>query len=214
MEHSEFNEKIGNLYDKVAPWWTENHFQSNYGIAQVSKAISYCKNHRKALDVGCGSGGRIINKLLENKFQIAGIDASQEMIKSAKKNHPEVSFLCRDIREWESKDKYDLIIAWDSIFHLPSDEQEPVVARLCNYLNTDGILIYTFGDDYGDHQSLSFQDENGKQIGELNNDLFPYGTIGINENLRVIMKNGCQCRHLELDQYPAKHVYLIAKKLK
>jgi hypothetical protein len=80
-------------------------------------------------------------------------------------------------------------------------------------LRQDGILIYTFGDDYGDHESLSFLDEKGKQYGKLNNDKFGYGTIGINENLRVLNENRCKCCHLELDQYPEKHVYVIARKI-
>jgi hypothetical protein len=53
---------------------------------------------------------------------------------------------------------------------------------------------------------------NGKQAGELNNDTFGYGTIGINENLRVIRDSQCKCMHLEIDQYPAAHVFVIAKK--
>jgi hypothetical protein len=37
---------------------------------------------------------------------------------------------------------------------------------------------------------------------------------GINENIRVINDNRCKCMHLEIDQYPAAHVYIIAKKIK
>ncbi len=75
-------------------------------------------------------------------------------------------------------------------------DQETVIAKLCNHLKSEGILIYTFGDDYGDKEDYSFLDENGKQFGDLNNDTFGYGTIGINENLRVINDNQCKCMHL------------------
>jgi trans-aconitate methyltransferase len=206
-------EKIGEKYNKVAKWWHEHHYNSNYGMKQIERAIQYCKNFEKALDVGCGSGGRIISKLLETGFKVKGIDVSDKMLELAKANHPEVEFELSDICSWESKEKYDLIVAWDSIFHIPMADQETVIEKLCDHLKPDGILIYTFGDDYGDKEDYSFLDEKGKQVGELNNDMFGYGTIGINENLRVISARQCKCMHLEIDQYPAEHVYVIAKKV-
>src|SRR5882724_5782148 len=110
---------IGLKYDKIAQWWHDQHNESDYGINQIAKAISYCKTHRLALDVGCGSGGRIVRKLLENEFTVTGIDASSKMIELAKHNHPDVDFQVADICNWQATIKYDFIVAWDSIFHLP-----------------------------------------------------------------------------------------------
>lgn len=206
-------EIIGKKYNKVAKWWHEHHHNSSYGMKQIERAILYCNNHQKALDVGCGSGGRIITRLLESGFKVKGIDVSEKMLELAKVNHPDVEFELVDACKWESKEEYDLIVAWDSIFHVQMSDQEAVIAKLCNHLKTEGVLIYTFGDDYGDKEDYSFMDENDKQAGELHNDKFGYGTIGINGNLRVISNNGCKCMHLEIDQYPANHVYVIAKKI-
>lgn len=205
-------EIIGKKYDKVAKWWEMHTRESIYGLKQVERAISYCKNHHRALDVGCGTGGRIIKKMLEDGFEVTGIDVSKGMLEIARANHPTVTFVLMDFCKWQTKEKFDLIVVWDSIFHLPAAIQESVVSKLCGLLEADGILIYTFGDGQGDHEDLSFRDENGKQVGDLNDDLFGYGTIGINENLRVLKDNGCKCMHLEIDQYPSSHVYVIGKK--
>ncbi len=105
-----------------------------------------------------------------------------------------------------------LIIAWDSIFHLSSDKQTSTINKLCEWLNENGIIIYTFGDGIGDHEDLSFRNGEGGQYGDLENDMFGYGTIGINENLNVLSKNNCKIMYLELDQYPEGHVYAIGKK--
>jgi SAM-dependent methyltransferase len=193
---------LGKKYDKIALWWHERHQESNYGLSQIEKAIRYCKNNNTALDVGCGSSGRVIKKLLEKGFIVTGIDVSEKMIEIARSNYDNVSFHVADICNWETSEKYDFIVAWDSIFHLPLSEQGPVITKLCKMLNQDGILVYTFGDaPYGEHES------------DWHNDKFYYSTIGINENLKVIIDNGCQCKHLELDQYPENHVYVIAKKI-
>jgi hypothetical protein len=39
-----------------------------------------------------------------------------------------------------------------------------------------------------------------------------HATLGIPELLRVVAENRCICRHLEYNQHPEKHLYLIAEK--
>jgi trans-aconitate methyltransferase len=192
---------LGQKYDTIARWWHEYHQQSDYGVAAVEKAISYCQHRISALDVGCGSGGRIIHRLLNAGFRVRGIDVSEKMIAIARTQHPAVDFHVADICHWHGDETYDLIVAWDSLFHLPLPMQVPVLTKLCQRLRKDGILLYTFGDAVGEHES------------SWHNDTFYYSSIGIDANLRVLMENGGQCRHLELDQYPMKHVYLIGQKV-
>lgn len=192
---------IGEKYDKIAKVWEEEHRNSRYGIWQIEKAISYCENKNTALDVGCGCGGRISDLLIKEGFSITGIDASGEMIKIAKQNYPEINFIQADICEWQSDKKFDLIIAWDSIFHLSYNEHKPVITKLTSILNPKGIIIYTFGDDTGEHYS------------DWLNDSFRYSSIGINGNIKTLIENNCEIKHLELDQFPEKHIFIIAKKL-
>ncbi len=40
-----------------------------------------------------------------------------------------------------------------------------------------------------------------------------YSTLGVNGFVRLLMKLGCVCIHLEYDQYPEIHSYLIAQKV-
>lgn len=40
-----------------------------------------------------------------------------------------------------------------------------------------------------------------------------HATLGIPKTLQVLADSGCVCRHLEYDQYPELHVYVIAQKL-
>lgn len=191
---------IGVKYDKIAQWWYNQHFNSKYGIPQFKKAIGFAPEGGKALDVGCGAGGRFIRILQDKGFSITGIDVSEEMIKLANTNHPEHTFIHQDICTWETEQKFDFIVAWDSIFHLPFGMQEPVVSKLCRILSKNGILIYTFGNAYGEHTD------------QWHNDTFYYSSIGINKNMQILMANKLTILHLELDQYPEKHVYTIATK--
>jgi len=191
---------IGKKYDKIAQWWHQHHFLSNYGIPQIERAINFTNIRNSALDIGCGSGGRIIRKLLLEGFNITAIDASIEMINIGKSIHNNVEFIHADILDWKSEKKFDLIIAWDSIFHIPMHKHESLLYKLSNLLTQNGILIYSFGNDFGEH------------VSDWHGEKFPYASIGINQNISKIMESGCQILHLELDQYPEKHVYMIAKK--
>jgi len=61
-------QKTGELYDNIALWWQEQHRESSYGVEQINRAISYLKHGKKVLDVGCGSGGRIVSLLEHNNL--------------------------------------------------------------------------------------------------------------------------------------------------
>ena len=193
--------KLGKKYDKIAQWWHDQYFNSEYGVQQFSTAIGFTSGSGKALDVGCGAGGRFVRIMEKNGLSVTGIDVSEEMIKLASKNHPQHVFLHQDICHWEAEEAFDFIVAWDSIFHLPLAMQAPVVTKLCNLLSSNGVLMYTFGNDYGEHTD------------NWHDDTFYYSTIGINKNISLLMKNGLSIMHLELDQYPEKHVYVIAKRI-
>jgi len=191
---------LGKKYDKIAHWWQQRHQASQYGVAQVEKALGYAKAGGKALDVGCGAGGRFVRLLKEQDFSVTGLDVSAEMIKLAASQHPQERFFLQDICRWQSDEKFDFIIAWDSIFHLPLAMQKPVLSKLCRLLNKGGVLVYTFGNACGEETDTWHNDE------------FYYSSIGINDNMHCLMANNIKLLHLELDQYPERHVYAIAQK--
>ncbi len=203
---------LGDKYDAVAGWWENHHRNSNYGISALERALKYAGHPKTALDIGCGSGGRLIRLMEHREIAVTGIDLSGEMLRLARGNHPDSAFYQIDFRAFTSKERFDVVLAWDSLFHLPSAEQEAAIQKMCALLNPGGIMLYTFGDAVGDHESLSFLQEDGTQAGTLKNDLFPYGSIGINGNLSAMLKGGCTPVHLELDQFPQKHVVLIARR--
>jgi len=190
----------GSKYDKIAHWWHSRHVNSNYGVEQFKQALKFTTQGGDALDVGCGAGGRFISLLQDKQYQVTGIDTSKEMIALAQKNHPQYHFIHDDICTWQTNKKFDFIYAWDSIFHLPLHQQKPVINKLCSMLKTNGVFMYTFGNAIGEHSDT------------WHNDTFYYSSIGINENLNLLMTNGLTIQHLELDQYPQKHVYVIATK--
>ena len=142
---------IGEQYDVLADWWADTHRESSYGVEALTRALSFARPGGRALDVGCGAGGRLARRLEERGFSLTGLDASEKMIALAREQHPQGKFTQVEVQEWTPDGTYDFILAWDSLFHLPLDQQQPVLAKLCGALAEGGVFIYSFGDAVGSH---------------------------------------------------------------
>ena len=193
---------IGKAYDEITHLWESDKFNRSNGMEQHKRAISFSENTGAALDIGCGCTGRFIGLLIDKGFTPEGLDISEKKISLAKKKHPEITFYHKNICSWPIPKKYDFITAWDSIWHIPLEEQENVFTKIVHSLNKGGIFIFSFGgtDEPSDHKD-SFM---GPEV--------YYSTLGTNGFLSLLMGLGCICKHLEFDQYPEFHTYIIVQK--
>jgi len=189
-------------YDLLASHWAREGFIRENGIAQHERAIRLLGRTGRAIDVGCGSSGRIIGLLLGHGFAVEGLDFSNEMLAHAKKKHPGVVFHHADICIWKPTASYDFISAWDSIWHIPLAQQESVLRKLCAALTPRGVLIFTTG----------AVDTPGEVTNPCEGQPLYHAALGVSQTLRLIDQFGCVCRHLEQDQFPEKHLYLIVQK--
>lgn len=190
-------------YDKIAAHWAGPDFHRANGIAQHERAMRFArKDGGLAIDVGCGSSGRIIDFLSGRGFQVEGLDISTEMLALAREKHPAVMFHQADVCVWEFPSKYDFISAWDSIWHVPLDRHELVLEKLCAALAPGGVMIFTTG-------AVDTPDEVTNPC--LGQPLY-HAALGIPHLLRLVDRCGCVCRHLEHDEPEGPHVYLVVEK--
>ncbi len=194
--------KIATSYDHLASHWASDQFNRKNGIAQHERAIAFVTERGHALDVGCGCSGRIIDLLAARGFDVEGLDISDRMIALAKERHPGIQFHRADICRWKASRRYDFISAWDSIWHVPMKYQEPVLRKLLRALNPGGACVFTAG-------GLDAPGE--KTDSTMGQELY-YSVLGIPKTLRTLEEEGSICRHLEYDQYPELHLYIIAQK--
>lgn len=194
---------VARSYDAIADRWNDAGFPRENGIAQHQRAIAFTELRGAALDIGCGGSGRIMELLLTTGFKAEGLDLSPRMIELAKRRHPETLFHHADICHWEFPHHYDLISAWDSIWHVPLNFQRPVLEKILAGLSDGGVLIFTIGGVDG--PSEVHDSSMGPPM--------YHASQGITATLQSLARNSCACRHLKYDQFPEPHVYIIAQKI-
>ena len=189
-------------YDKIAQHWDRPEFNSAYGIAQHERALRFAPQAGDAIDIGCGGSGRIVDLLLRRGYRAEGLDLSGEMLRRARARHPQVQFHHADICGWEFPRRYAFISAWDSIWHVPLRSQLGVLRKILSGLAPNGVLIFTTAGI--------------ERPSEVTNPCFGeplyHAAPGIPAVLRTLADCACACRHVEYDQYPENHVYVIAQK--
>ena len=189
-------------YDQLAAHWNSDKFNRANGIAQHQRALQFASGREHAIDVGCGSSGRLIELLIAEGFEVEGLDISPEMLRLARQRHPDVQFHLADICNWDFPKQYDFISAWDSIWHAPLANHEAILGKLCMGLSPGGVLIFTSG-------GVDQPEEASNPC--LGQPLY-HAALGIPRLLELVSRHGCICRHLEYDQYPELHVYLIIQR--
>ena len=194
-------EQTGKAYDRITDLWVRKSFNRNNGVDAHRRALAFAPNSGRALDVGCGCTGRFIDLLLDANYEPEGVDVSEQMLKLARMRNPDIPFSCADIRHWKITRRYDFVTAWDSIWHVPLNQQTAVVLKLVDCLRPGGVLIFSFGgtDEAGEHTD----DAMGPEV--------YYASLGTKGFLSLLLSAGCVIRHLEYDQHPELHAYIVAE---
>lgn len=194
--------ETGLSYDQIADIWNNARFNRQNGIRLHEHALTLLGRSGHAVDLGCGCNGRFIDLLLSRGFAVEGVDVSARMIELARARHPQVTFHHADACEWIFPRACDFITAWDSLWHAPLAAQEALTRRICDALAPGGVYIFTTGGtDRAEEKTDSCM---GPAVG--------YATLGIPRTLALLDERGCVCRHLEYDQFPEKHLCIIAQK--
>ncbi|MBM4205744.1 MAG: class I SAM-dependent methyltransferase [Gammaproteobacteria bacterium] len=193
---------VASSYDQLAAFWASDRFPADNGISIHRRAVAFVKEKAAALDVGCGSSGRLIEFLRSEGFSPEGLDLSSGMLELARQHHPDVQFHQADICEWQPPQTYSFVSAWDSIWHVPLDVHEAVLSKIFDMLTPGGVAVFSMGG----------LDAPSETTNALMGPPVYHSTPGIPRMLSRVAASGCVIRHLEYDQYPELHVAVICQK--
>jgi predicted TPR repeat methyltransferase len=197
--------EIAAAYDQIADRWRDDVFNPLDGLRQHRHALAFLRQGAGgwALNVGCGCSTRHNALFRDHGLQVEGVDVSARMVALARAADPSIIVHHADICTWQAPRTYRLVSAWDSIWHVRLAQQHDLMIKLLGLLEPGGVLICSAGglDGPSEHTDATM----GPAVG--------YATLGIPGLLAVMAEAGCVLRHLEFDQLPELHLFVIAQRV-
>ena len=192
-------ETTGERYSRIASRYAGIR-SATLGLDYLDRAMAACGGQGPALDVGCGAGLPLTRRLLDSGFEVTGIDLSEGMLALAVENVSEARLLLADARNFDEGLRYSLIVAWDSIFHLPLADQRPTMAHLFGLLAPGGVILFTAG---------GIDDE---RTGTMFGNDFYYSSLSRETYRRLMAEHGLSVVLEKDDQLPETHVVFVGRR--
>lgn len=114
------------LYQKANPWGFDGSDDDVLRTRMILGALG-TRRYRHALDLGCGEGG-LTGRLPAMADKVIGYDISEQAVARARERFPGVEFRQGDIVDVVKRPEvaavpFDLILAAEVLYYLPSDEE-------------------------------------------------------------------------------------------
>lgn len=107
----------------------------------IQKAFSYIKKpNPKVFEIGFGNG-RDAKEISKYTSNYVGIDLSEEMIKLAQKNVPELTFVLADLETYQFPKDVDVFFAFASLLHSDKESLENLFDKISTSLNDGGVFF-------------------------------------------------------------------------
>lgn len=96
------------------------------------------------LDLGCGNGVPITETLIQDGFEVYGVDASATLVAQFRGRFPDVAVECHPVEESVFFNRtFDAAVAWGLLFLLPAATQRALVGKVARVLNAGGHFLFT-----------------------------------------------------------------------
>lgn len=100
----------------------------------------------EVLDLGCGTGEPFDRYLVDQGFDVTGVDIVEKHIYAAREHVPEAHFFQGDFFDVEpEKGKFDAVVSFYAVFHLPREEHPKLFQHINDLLREDGAILVTVG---------------------------------------------------------------------
>jgi len=97
------------------------------------------------LDLGCGTGRPMAEYVVSRGRRVLGVDQSEVMLDIARRHLPGEQWVLSPMETYEPEEGYRGALLWDSLFHVPRTEHEPILRKVVRGLPPGGRLMLTVG---------------------------------------------------------------------
>ena len=196
-------DEICRKYDGMVDWFDEQRSYNQYLMEKdwLESMVHALPAVAHILDLGCGTGEPLAGYFIRQGYQITGVDGSPRMIEKCRARFPAMNWMVSRIQDYRPEQQFDAVIAWDSTFHLPPDDQRAMIPMFSSAVRPGGYLLFTSGP------------EAGEITGEMNGAEFYYASLAPVEYRQLLERHGFHVvRHVIEDESCGKHTVWLAFK--
>jgi 2-polyprenyl-3-methyl-5-hydroxy-6-metoxy-1,4-benzoquinol methylase len=129
------------------PWdYEKSTYEKRKYLRTLACILRYRLGSVRVLEVGCSIG--VFTKLLAAHFkEVTAIDVSVRALQRAASRTGLVSkikFARRDIRSFEARTQYDVIVCAEMLYYIRTQDAEPFWVNLDRHLTTRGIIVFVY----------------------------------------------------------------------
>jgi ubiquinone/menaquinone biosynthesis C-methylase UbiE len=132
-------------YNQIANRYLEERTRDSEDILLLNELIRRLPNGAEVLDAGCGAGVPVA-QILDQNFQVTGIDFSEAQIELSRKHVPNARFICQDMTKLDfPNETFDAICSYYAIIHIPREEHKSLFANFHRMLKDRGFALLCLG---------------------------------------------------------------------
>lgn len=133
-----------NGYEAVASEFIALREQSGIGMETVRTWARSLKRGISILDLGCGHGAPIAAALMDDGFEIHGVDSSSRLTTTFRDRFPRAHVACEAVEDSSFFGrKFEAVIAVGLMFLLSAEIQEKLIRRVAQALEPGGRFLFT-----------------------------------------------------------------------
>lgn len=142
--------RIVGLYQRHAAAFDRQRSRHLFEKPVLDRFLALLPPDASILDLGCGSAEPIARYLIDQGFQLTGVDSSPALIELARGRFPDQEWVIADMRTLELGRRFEGILAWDSFFHLSCEDQEAMLPVFGRHAAPGAALVFTSGPSHGE----------------------------------------------------------------
>lgn len=181
------------LYERHARAYDRDRGRSLEERSWLDRFLDRLRAGAEVLDVGCGMGEPMASYLLDRGVRVVGVDASPSMIDRCRARFPASEWIVADMRALALGRRFDGILAWDSFFHLGTDDQRSMFPRFAAHAGPGAPLLFTSGSS------------EGEAIGSYCGEPLYHASLGAAEYERLLADHGFDVRAYVADDAACGH---------
>ncbi|MFT4465858.1 MAG: class I SAM-dependent methyltransferase [Sodalis sp. (in: enterobacteria)] len=115
----------------------------------LDEFIAAMGGNGRLLDIGCGNGQPIAEYFIRWHLPVTGVDDAAAMLDRARSRFPQQRLIHLDMCAMALDETFEGLIAWDSFFHLPREDQKLMFPIFHRHSHTGSALMFTSGPGNG-----------------------------------------------------------------